>query len=183
MLENCLNIEKSRQEDIVGVGVLVVTGDYQFLTVRELNTKRTTGKLAGMLSIPMETRQGQESDIQTLCRLFDEEVRLDSVADPTKLRKIHLCNIQLRNEVCLHVWCIPFTDKPSVRQGTDTQDVSDPTFTSLDEVLKSEPKDLTFRPGVRETAISLLNLLNRREGFITENYFDTRDKVPEESFI
>lgn len=175
------NSEVKITENVIGVGALLVTQDFRFLTVQELKTKRSTGKIAGMRTAPMETVIEGESDDEALKRLFQEEVILQEIEPPLD-KKVLLCKIQLTNGVWLHGYLLQIEQLALAVTGTENQEVSHPLWTSISEVLHSDPDDRQFRPGVRELVLSYLNFLASPEKFSAHFFFRPQDKVPEEVF-
>ncbi|TSC89431.1 MAG: Uncharacterized protein G01um10145_588 [Microgenomates group bacterium Gr01-1014_5] len=169
-------------ESVVGVGALLVTPDLKFLTVQELENKRSTGKIAGMRTAPMETVVDGESDDDALKRLFQEEVVLDEAELPLD-KKVLLCKIQLTKGVWLHGYLLQIERPVLAVIGTENHEVSDPLWTSIEEVLHSNPDNRQFRPGVRELVFSYLNFLKSPENFSPHIYPQTQGQVPDEAFV
>lgn len=168
------------KERVVGVGAFIITPDNFFLTIRELTTKRLTGKIAGMRSLPMETVEDRETDEQALTRLFEEEVEVSGLNGLEG--KALLCRIQLTNEVWLHTYLIRVPDILHTEVGTDANKISEPAWININEILKSKPSERRFRPGVRESIKSYASYLQDPAGFQPDIYFRCEDEVPQEVF-
>ncbi len=168
-------------ENVIGVGVLLVTSDSRFLTVQELKNKRSTGKIAGMRTAPMETVMDGESDADALKRLFQEEVVLNEAELPLD-KKVLLCKIQLTNGVWLHGYLLQVEQPVFAAIGTENHEVSDPLWTSIEEVLHSNSDKRQFRPGVKELVLSYLNFLESPENFSPHFFFQTQGQMPDEVF-
>src|SRR3989344_4633533 len=149
-------------ENVIGVCALLVTSDFRFLTVQELKTKRSTGKIAGMRTAPMETVVDGESDDDAINRLFQEEVVLYGI-QLTLDKKVLLCKIQLTKGVWLHGYLLQIEKPVLAAIGTEKHEVAGPFWTSIEEVLQSNPDDRQFRPGVRELVLSYLTFLESPE--------------------
>ncbi|OGY10151.1 MAG: hypothetical protein A3A58_02500 [Candidatus Blackburnbacteria bacterium RIFCSPLOWO2_01_FULL_41_27] len=173
--------EEEITENVIGVGVLLVTPDFRFLTVQELKTKRSTGKIVGMRTAPMETVIDGESDDDAIKRLFQEEVVLNEAELPLD-KKVLLCKIQLTKGVWLHGYLLQIEQPVLAAIGTEKHEVSDPFWTSIEEVLQSNPDDRQFRPGVRELVLSYLTFLESPENFSPHLFFRTQGKVQDEVF-
>lgn len=175
--QNFKPTEKEITENVIGVGALVVTPDFQFLTVEELRTKRSTRKIAGMRTAPMETVFAGESDDKALTRLFQEEVVFNGTSLPLD-KKVLLCKIQLTRGIWLHGYLLQIEQPSSVVIGTEGNEVANPVWTNIDEVIYSDPNEWLFRPGVRELILSYLNYLANPQHFSTQHFFQTRGEVP-----
>lgn len=179
--QNFKPTEKEITENVIGVGALVVTPDFQFLTVEELRTKRSTRKIAGMRTAPMETVFAGESDDKALTRLFQEEVVLQGMVLELD-KKILLCKIQLTEGVWLHGYLLQVDQPVPVVTGTENGEVANPEWTKIDDVLHSNPDIWAFRPGVKELTISYLNYLTDPQHFSAQRFFQTQEKISDAVF-
>lgn len=173
-------------ERVSGVGVLIIPDKNppeRFLTLVELHTKRSTNKLRGMQSFPMETIEDGEDHQQALIRLFEEEVRLDGLLSPQNLTQIKLCRAELTPGVVLHTYLIELDKEPKIKLGTASGEVIDPRWTPLNEVVTT-PNSLKFRPGVFEAIRAYRAYQTSPEAFepATFRYIELRDNVPKEIF-
>lgn len=147
----------------VGVGALVVIPEYLeagFVAVEEMQSKRETRKLEGMLSLPMETLEPGESDQQALLRLLTEEVRIVSVKD-----SIYLGVYAFSENVMLNGYVVTTTPDAVISEGDDNQEVSLVGFIRFEEVLNSPKGSYRFRPGVKEVVSDYLQYLSNPNSF------------------
>lgn len=169
------------KESVVGVGVFIVTPDNRLLTLEELTTKRVTGKIAGMRSLPMETVEAGETHEQAIERLFQEEVVVDWIS--ASQTRILLCKAQLTPGVWLYSYLICVPETLTVGIGTDGGKVANPSWINTEDILSSQPSERRFRPGVRETIKSYLDWLAKKgNSFHPKVYFNCEDEVPQEVF-
>lgn len=130
-----------------GVAVIVKSlNTGKILTVRELCSKKGI-KQRGQLSIPAETVEDNESDLEAFFRLMREEVGANihmDVSTATSLGVVHwIQNEFLQAEV--HVWVICQKEEVKMCPG-DTMDVEYFGWLSPEELLCQD-----IRPGIRET--------------------------------
>lgn len=172
-------VETRVVEEVVGVGVLILTADGQYLSIREEKTKRKTNKVAGMISAPMETVETGEGEGQALERLFREEV---VAAETNELIFIgRLCDVQLAPGVWLHAYLLLSTKPFKATTGENGQDVAQPTWRPINQVME-ENTGIRFRPGVKELVKSYLTFASDPENFTPQIYFECEDKISPEEF-
>lgn len=178
-------------ERVAGVGALVIRGDgWQdvlsrcFLTVRELCDKRASNKLAGMLSIPMETVEPGEDLTSALGRMFEEEVVIDGLDRDALESRIKLCKCELRPGVALHTFLITPQRKIRIQIGSHPEEVNGASWTMISDVVSSYVRPYEFRPGVYESIQSYIRFLNDPNRFETQffAYDELRCTVPEGIF-
>lgn len=173
------------EEKVAGVGALVVCPDWLdrgFLTVKELRTKRSTNKLAGMRSIPMETVEEGETHNQALQRMLCEEIT-PSIYLGSNLDNILLCRSQLSPGIFLYSYLLEVPWPISFRLGTDTLDVTDPMWIPRTSVLYPDPvNSFAFRPGVYETLTSFSRRLDNPQKFEAATFVNLKNLVPTEAF-
>ena len=134
-----------------GVGALIVIHEkQQFITIVELHTNRPTNKLAGQISIPMESVElGERGRRPAWRKLFKQEVKSVNF-NLKKIGQIFLGQFELVPEVMVHIRAFIVSSEVKIVLGSETAEVADLKWCRFDEVL-SEPKgSLRFRPGVRE---------------------------------
>ncbi|EKD90799.1 MAG: hypothetical protein ACD_30C00090G0020 [uncultured bacterium] len=178
-----MNIES--EERIAGVGALIVCPEWMdrgFLSIEELRAKRSTNKLAGMRSIPMETVEGEETHNQALQRMFREET-IPSMNLGSSLDRTLLCSAQLSPGVVLYSYLIEVPWIIKFSSGADTQDVIEPRWIPRTSVLYPDPVNLfAFRPGVYETLVSYNRRLDNPQNFIPETFVNLKNLVSTEVF-
>lgn len=155
------------EERTTGVGALIVVADTHrpdFLTIEETRTKRSSGKLKGMRSLPMETVEDGETHQQALARLLQEEVRLNTVCLAGELIRLKLGRYELTPGVVLHAYVIEAPRDSGISVGSGV-DVQRPEWTSIEEVLATSRGSLRFRPGVKEIITTYLDYLQDKESF------------------
>lgn len=179
-------MEKTREKDrspeiaetLAGVGLLIITPNGYFLSIKEARTSRRTAKIKGMCSLPMETIESGETHDQALERLLKEEVSVKELSGRTDLTK--LCRVQLTPGVWLHAYLIPVNLRFQAEAGTH-EDALNPKWAHINEVLNSNPNDRLFRPGTREVIESYLES-QRNNNFQPGLYFRCEDEISQEVF-
>lgn len=164
-----------------GVGALIIQNDC-FLTVEERHLSRKTRKVPGMRSMIFETIEVGENHNDALVRALEEEVRLIDLLRTTKLDITPLCKIQLNSGVWLHAYLIPIVVPINypLEIGTSKDEVREPRWESLINVVRVPTGDLRYRPGNREVVRSYLNALPELiEQYV---YLETKDSIPEEVY-
>lgn len=147
-------------EQLSGVGALIVESgnqDRSFLVIQELRSNQRTNKLAGMLSLPMETMEEGENYVQSLRRLFKEEVVVDSYSEE---KGIELCICELLPGVVLHAFLFETTKEGLIQVGSFVDEVSNVDWIKLEEAMNTPENSLRFRPGVYEVVKSYFDLQN-----------------------
>lgn len=173
------------EEKVTGVGALIVCPgwmDRGFLTIKELNSKRSTNKLAGMRSLPMETVEAGETHNLALKRMFFEETIpnpwLGGLLDTTLL-----CKAQLSPGVVLYSYLVEAPWQTTFSLGSDTQDVTDPHWMPRSRVLFPENNNhFAFRPGVFETIMSYNHRLRDPQNFEPQTFINLKNAVPDRVF-
>lgn len=119
--------------EIRGVAAVIMNPCGEIAVIRENESKRSTHKLAGMESIPMETQEPGETKMDTLKRmLFDEELGgLHSL--PDSFRRI--CQFRPRPHVKVDTYAL-YTDSLVIPPGSG-KDVGQLRWVNPEEVLKS----------------------------------------------
>jgi 8-oxo-dGTP pyrophosphatase MutT (NUDIX family) len=123
------------------VGIIITSRDKVFL-IQEKEEKLHLGKLAGMLSFPMETREKGESCEETLARLLQEEApglekHLTVEEEPSGF-------YQVVRDIWLLVYWADISE-PRLPMGTFHGDVQNPHWAPL-----SEAMNLNLRRGAKE---------------------------------
>lgn len=169
------------RETIAGVCALIVTPDGMFAAVQETKHSRVTNKVPGMISAPMETVKPGESYQQALERLLEEEVKVIGLGKPEA--QTELCRVQLSPDVWVHAYLITVGERLPLRSGDDGETIN-PQWMSIDEIIKADPNERRFRPGMREIVESYLTLTHLQNGSTYEPsvYFVPQGSVPEEVF-
>lgn len=168
------------QTELVGVGAFIVNRDIShqgFIALQELITKRSTNRLAGMFSYPMETIEPGEDHDQALKRLFKEEIHIQP---PLILPKIKLGQFSLLHGVSLHTYLFEIGSDVTIAVGSTPQEVKNPRWVTFQEVLTAPLG--RFRAGVYETVIEYLTYLQDPDNFHINTYVKLRDRISEEIF-
>lgn len=163
-----------------GVGAFIVTPDGYFLTIEEGETKRQTGKIKGMRSLPMETVEPGETFQEALVRAInDEEVQAPELNNFVTEQK--LCQIQNTPGVWLHVYLIRVPTPFALQEG-NAPDALHPKWMHIHEVLSSKTEERAFRPGTREVIVSYIDLITNGSTHSPQIYFRCQDEVPQKIF-
>lgn len=166
--------------EIIGVGAFIVNPDIPskgFIALQELITKRSTNKLAGMFSYPVETIEPGEDHNQALLRLFKEEIHIQP---PLILPKIKLGQFLLLPGVSLHTYLFEVKSDVTIAVGSTPQEVKNPRWMTFQEVLAAPLG--RFRAGVYETVTEYLTYLQDPDNFHINTYVRLRDWISEEVF-
>ncbi|MBU3957418.1 NUDIX hydrolase [Patescibacteria group bacterium] len=153
------------ERPLTGVGALIISPEssYEsFATITEGHTKRSTNKLRGMQSLPMETAEWGETYEQTLERLFEEEIRFLPLS---LLLKTKLCTCELAPGVLVHLYLYEIPSHNSIFLGSHNQEVSNLEWVSFVDILNEPTGSLRFRPGAYECVVSCLDYLKDPENF------------------
>lgn len=175
-------------ERITGVGALIVVPedpDRGFLTLKELISKRSTHKVAGMRTLPMETLELGETHANAWDRLTKEEIQLGNVTyDSTVVGDNILCLCELRPGAVLHVSILEVPADAAIIIGSESQEVSDLRWTRFDDVLNAPRGDLGLRPGTREVVQSYLAYKMKPGDYSPRvyRYHNLQDKIPHRIF-
>ncbi len=134
-----------------GVGALVVIPErMEFITITELDTNKPTNKLAGQISVPMESVElGDRGRRPAWRKLFKEEIQPVNF-NPEKINQIFLGQFELVPQVMVHVRAFLISPEAKIVLGSATSEVTDLRWRGLNEVLDEPKGSLRFRPGVRE---------------------------------
>ena len=185
--EEGLNMIELKGE-ITGLGILVVVPqdpNRGFLSLQELTNKRSTHKVAGSRTLPMETTEAGETSLQTLNRLTTEEIQLKGFTyDPQKVLNHRLCTCELRPGVLVPTYLLPVPPDVDVKIGSESQEVADIRWMTFKEVVKAPRNDLGLRPGTREAVQAYLDYLRNPTGFRPKvyRYADIADHIPDAIF-
>lgn len=171
---------------VAGVGALIVVPEDPgrgFLTLRELTSKRSTHKVAGMLTLPMETVKPGEEYAQTFERLTREEIQIKNFRyDPRAVTRLCLC--ELRSGVILHASVLEVSPDVDVIIGSESQEVADLGWTRFEDVLNAPVGDLGIRPGTRKVIQAHLSYKINPAGYTPQvyRYGDLQDYIPDKLF-
>lgn len=173
-------------ERVPGVGALIVVPedpDRGFLTLRELRSKRSTHKVVGMLTLPMETVEPRENYAQAFERLTREEIQIENFRyDPRAI--VRLCLCELRPGVVLHASILAVSPDADIIIGSESQEVADLRWTSFEDILNAPKGDLGIRPGTREVVQSYLEYRVNPTIYQPRayGYDELHDRIPDEVF-
>lgn len=149
-----------------GVGTVIVSRNHdceRILTVKELTTWPATNKIAGMRSFPMETIEGEETHLDALKRALIEEVVIHSDLDWASTR--FLGRYEIRQGVVLHAYLLTLSEQPKISPGSFVDEVGDPEWTPVDEILREPADSRTYRPGMLEVIESYRKFLANPETY------------------
>jgi hypothetical protein len=139
-----------------GVAALIVNPQSNtVLTIEERNTKRATNKIAGMRSIPMETRESNEPLRVTRRRLFIEEVRIQDLDYIRPAKTIGV--FELSPGTGVYFYAYEIAGNPQILNGEDLNDVQNIGWTQIEDLINEPVGNLRFRPGNREGLIKYLD--------------------------
>lgn len=176
------------QEKVAGVGILIVVPedrDRGFISLRELRSRRSTHKVAGSRTLPMESTNPGENWVQTLARLTREEIQLQNFTyNPDEVMSQKVCTCELRPAVYVSIHLLQLSPEVDVIIGSESQEVSDLRWMPFQEVIEAPKNDLSLRPGSREAVLSYLDYLKNPAGFLPSvyKYTDLIDQVPDVIF-
>lgn len=167
-----------------GVGALIIKDKNQFLTIEELQSSRDHQRLSGMRSMSFETIEPGETHQQALVRaLAIEEFQLGRLTGSKLLTNTKLCQVQINTGIWLHAYLISIVipEGFSITIGKSVDEVANPDWALINDVLTEETGSRRFRPGNREV---LQSYLKYRQDLLSspDIYFTTQDKIPDEVF-
>lgn len=175
-------------EIISGVGALIVTQDQPdrgFVSVVEQYSKRSSNKLVGMRTLPMETIKLGETHQQVLERLLyrpqgGEELILDNVYNPDNLTEIKLGKYELTPGVVLHSYLLEVPFEIDLRIGTEVEEVGEIQWTKIEDVLNTPAENFRFRPAVYEVLKDYLRYLQDPHSYVVGEYCfnELKNRVP-----
>lgn len=172
------------QEIKSGVGALIVAPrapELGFVTIQELATKRSTNKLAGMITFPMETIEAGESHQDAMVRLYQEELRLTPAVARDDLTKILLSRIELTPGAVCYVYLHEVEPGVLLGVGGSTdQEVSPPKWTPFRDILNTKGGAYSVRGGVRESVLDFIDRRNNPNIYQLKlhRYFELFHHVP-----
>lgn len=173
-----------KPEILTGVGALLVDPITNcFLAVTELCPKRSTNKIPGSISFPMETKLVGELEKDAFRRLAREEVQLVNL-DLLNLPNGSLGRYELADGVVLKAryFEVPFGTKIII--GTEVEEVANARWMPLEEVSNLPSGPFPLRPGVREVTqrymVHRVNSLNHY--FRLVRHGELVDKIPDRVF-
>ncbi len=143
--------------EIQGVALFLMNEQGHFFLVKELQDKHYTGKMAGMLGIPMETSQEDEPPDRAITRLILEEVGAQVLDPPTFIGSIFF-------ESNVRSGLIPYTihvfvaniNPATIPQPHDKEDVAFYGWRPLDWLL-NPPGNICLRREIPRLARMLKN--------------------------
>lgn len=175
-------------ERVAGVGALIVVPkdpDRGFLTLEELISKRSSNKLRGSRTLPMETVEPGETHADAWERLTSEEIQLQNVGyDPREVTRNLLCKCELRPGVVLYTSVLEVPPDAAVIIGSESQEVANLRWTSFADVLNAPKGDLGIRPGTREVIQAYLAYMENPMSYELRifMYSGLYDKIPDSVF-
>lgn len=176
------------EDRIAGLGILVVVPEEPgrgFASLRELRSRRSTNKLAGSMTVPMESVEVGETQAQALERLTREEIQLrDFTYDPGRVLNSRLVTCELRPGVWVPMYLLQVPSRVDIIVGSEAHEVSDLRWTPFEEITEAPASDLSLRPGTREAVLSYLDYLRNDGGFKPAfyRYLELGDRIPDAIF-
>ncbi len=173
---------------IAGLGLVIVTQnslDRGFISLTELRSKRSTHKVAGSITIPMESRESGETPAENLARLTTEEIQLRNFSyNPEQVLSQKLCTCELRPGVIVPMYLLEVSSATDVIPGSESQEVAGLRWTQFTEAVASPQNDLRLRPGTREAVWSYLTYWRNPADFkpLVYSYEQLTDHIPSEIF-
>lgn len=170
-----------------GVGALIVIPEKQeFITIVELHTNRPTNKLAGQISIPMESVEfGDKGGRRPAWRkLFKEEIKPVNF-NPKKIGQIFLGQFELVPEVMVHFKAFIVSPEAKIILGSEVTEVTGLKWREFDEILSEPRGSLRFRPGVRDAVETFcFEYLPNPAQFRSRicRHDQLQDKIPRQAF-
>lgn len=134
-----------------GVGALIIDPEtFRFLCITELHVKRGTNKLAGQISIPMESVEPTDRDRRRAWKkLFTEEIKPVNF-DPREINQMFLGQFELVPNIFVHCRAFIVPHDAQIVSGTKKAEVTDMQWHNSDEILRQPQGSIRFRLGVRE---------------------------------
>ena len=175
-----MSLEKVIERE--GVGALIVRNN-SFLTVEEQRYNRRTQKIPGMRSIIYETVDPGESVEQALRRSLGEEVNLNDFISSFSLTDVKLCEVQITPGIWLSAYLIQI-DVPDdfvIKGSSEAEDVANPAWDLIYDLLNEPIGSLRFRPGNREI---LQSYMRYSQGLLLQPdiYFQPQNVIADEVF-
>jgi ADP-ribose pyrophosphatase YjhB (NUDIX family) len=128
-----------------GVGLLLLSNKSKLLVLRELAAKPIIQKRKGMLTIPLETIERNESRSQALSRLLVEEVGIVKIYDLYQLRSFEFIHPDCK--VNIHAF-VARVDKEFIADPAD-DDVIHHGWMTPDQLIAHQHKRIEVDPIVR----------------------------------
>lgn len=134
-----------------GVGALIIDPEtFRLLCITELDVNKGTNKLAGQISIPMESVEHVDRDRRRAWKkLFIEEIKPVNF-DPRKTNQMFLGQFELVPQIFVHCRVFIMPHDAQIKLGTKKAEVTNMQWYSSDEILRQPRGSLRFRSGVRE---------------------------------
>lgn len=177
--ENC--------ERVVGVGLFVVSPSLHprsYLTVEEFTTKKSTFKIAGMRSFPMETIEPGETQAQALIRLLREELVISPEVSIIDLATIMLMQVEISTGIWVNDYLLDAPTESIFSIGSTRHEVGNISWTTFDQLNESFTTKYRYRPSNHEIIRAYQKYLSNPESFIPEKYrlYELFGYLPDEEF-
>lgn len=169
---------------IRGVAALIVNpARNSFLTVEERETKRSTNKIAGMRTIPMETVNLGEDLESAFERLFHEEFQLINF-DTRNATRRRLGVFELTLQATVYLDFFELGEEVTVILGSESHEVTNPAWIEFHEVMIEPIGSNRFRPGTRDGAETYIAYRTNPSRFIPRfcRSDELKDKIRPEIF-
>lgn len=170
------------ERQIEGVAAFIAAPKYyRVLTIEELQTKRSTNKIAGMRSIPMETVEPGESYEDALRRLLEEEVMIElgvNYSTSRLLSTCELCVFQMIPNVWVHTFFLGTAGTHMTRVGSEAKEVANPKWEHVRDILDHDLGSRLYRGGNRESVWSFLREMRNELYPRPDIYEKITDRVP-----
>lgn len=155
------------------------------VTLQELRTKRSTNKVAGQRTIPMESSLPGESELETLARLTREEVHFTNFPlYEALLASTRIAVSELNVGIFVPIYSVPVPSHVQIVLGSESEEVADLDWTTFEEII-SEPIDShLLRPGSFEGVNTHLIFQRNPDSFVLMKYRfqDLKHKIPTKLF-
>lgn len=134
-----------------GVGALIIDPEtFLFLCITELHVNKGTNKLAGQISIPMESVEHTDRDRRRAWnKLFTQEIKPVNF-DPRKTNQVFLGQFELVPQIFVHCRVFIIPHDAQILLGSEKAEVTGMQWYSFDEILRQPKGSLRFRLGIRE---------------------------------
>lgn len=166
---------------IEGVAAFIVLPiHHKVVTIEELHTKRSTNKIAGMRSIPMETIEPGETHEEALIRLLKEEVRAEPLCNMHNLIRTKLTAFQMIPDVWVHTYYLEASYHTQISLGSEAKEVANLKWENIRDLVTHDIGSRQYRGGNRESAWSFYRWW--RSYSIPDIYPEITDRIPNRVF-
>ncbi len=166
--------------EIFGVAAFIVKPPHDVLTIEEFITKRSTNKIAGQRSVPMETVEEGEDIEHALKRLLDEEIRVKPLVTE-RLTQHEICRFRPLGHILVRTFYLEANNLSVVLTGSEVTEVGNPEWEPITTLIGHPLGSRRYRGGNRESGWSGLNF-HMGKNQMPDIYESVIDEIPSEAF-